>query len=145
MSLEQQIFLLLNLARRESAYGAEITPRSAWYQFNGPGLMQFSQEAYSDIEEINGTQYEKSSTVVKKTTKGTISFRISPEFPDLPRVVSIFSRRHDGESFDSRNDELYPYDHRPGRRDKSALVDRGHSGTGPVRFKLHCRLRWLGS
>jgi len=82
MSLEQQIFLLLNLTRRESEYGTEITPRSSWYQFNGPGLMQFNQEAYSDIEEINGTQYEKSSTVVKKMTKGTISFRISPElFP----------------------------------------------------------------
>lgn len=78
---EQQAFFLLNLGRREAAYGTPITPLETWYRFIEGNLLKRSLGVVDDANEVRGTQYptKDSDLKIRESVKGPFRFRLNTE------------------------------------------------------------------
>lgn len=81
MSREKDVFLLMDIASRESSYGNGAGTLDDWYKFNGPGLFQASKTIDDDADEVTGTQYptEGSGLETEENSSGSVEFKANSE------------------------------------------------------------------
>ena len=77
MSSIQEIWHLMDLATAEVTYGAGLAGQTLWYELDGPGHLRQSKETVDNQNQITGTPYSDSGSVIVKHQRvaGPLKYR----------------------------------------------------------------------